>query len=164
MAIISTDIHFQLSGGASNADPLVALGGAKSSVVAGSNFFDNIDAATGLAGQVDYRCVYVSNVHGSLTLIGAVAWLLTNTASTDTTIDIGIGTSALNATEQTIANKLTAPSGVTFGPAASKGAGLALGDIPAGGSRAVWFRRTVNAGAAASNDTATPRVEGSTTA
>lgn len=48
--------------------------------------------------------------------------------------------------------------------AANEAGAIALGNIPAGQHRAVWIRRTVNAAAAASNDTATLRVKGDTQA
>lgn len=164
MAIASTDIHYRLSGGASNAVPLASLGGIKSSVDATGVIFDDVSSAEATAGDVEYRCVYVHNTHASLTLIGAVLWMLANTPSTSTTIDVGVGTSAVNGTEQTVADEGTAPTGVTFAAAASQAAGIALGDIPAGQSRAVWLRRTVTAGAAAVADSFTLRVTGDTAA
>jgi hypothetical protein len=162
MAIASTDIHYRLSGGASNSSPASSLGGAKSSTDAGAAIFDDVSSAEAAAGDTEYRCVYVHNGHASLTLIGAVLWIAANTPSPSTTIDVGVGSSAVNGTEQAVADENTAPSGVTFAAAASQGAGIALGDIPAGQSRAVWLRRSVSAGAAAVADSFTLRVAGDT--
>jgi hypothetical protein len=56
---------------------------------------------------------------------------------------------------------------VTFSTPTTKAAGLALGspDIPAGQHIAVWFRRSVNAGAAAvASNSYAIRVEGDTSA
>jgi hypothetical protein len=164
MAIQSTDIQYRLSGGASNASPAASLGGAKSSNAVPAAIFDDVSSAEAAAGDTEYRCVYVHNAHASLTLIGAVLFILANTPSTSTTVDIGVGTSAVNATEQSVADESTAPSGVTFAAAANQAAGIALGDIPAGQSRAVWVRRTISAGAAAVNDTFSLRVAGDTAA
>lgn len=165
MAIEASDIIFRLSGGAANADPLLSVGGAKSSVVVvGNAIFDTVSGDESTAGDVEYRCVYVHNAHATLTLTGAVAWLPTNTPSTGTAVDVGVGTSAVNATEQTVANESAAPSGVTFAAAATQGAGVALGDIPPGQHRAIWIRRTVNAGAAAFSDSFTLRATGTTAA
>jgi hypothetical protein len=58
-----------------------------------------------------------------------------------------VGTSAVNGTEQTIANETTAPTSVTFSAPSTAGTGLALGDIPAGQRRAIWLRRPVTPGA-----------------
>jgi hypothetical protein len=165
MAIQSTDIKYRLSGGAANATPATSLGGAKSSVdVTPETIFDTVSGVESAAGDIEYRIIYIHNAHASLTLENAVAWLQANTPSATTTVEIGLGTSALNATEQTIADESTAPSGVTFVAAANKGAGIALGSIPAGQSRAVHLRRTVNAGTVAANDTFSVRAEGETAA
>lgn len=165
MPIVANDIVFRLSGGASNADPLLAVGGAKSSVaVVGSTIFDTVSGAESASGDVEYRCIYPHNAHTTLSLDNAVAWLTANTPSATTTVEIGVGSSAVNATEQSVANESTAPTGITFLPAASKGAGAAIGNIPAGQHRAIWLRRTVNAGTVAAADTFTLRVEGDTAA
>jgi hypothetical protein len=162
MAIAASDIVYRLSGGASNATPLTSLGGVKSSVAASTTIFDDVAAGESSAGDTEYRCVYVHNAHATLTYTAPVAWIATNTPSPGTTIDVGVGTSAVNATEQTVADENTAPTGVTFSAAATQGAGVALGDIPPGQSRAIWVRRTVTAGAAAYADSFTVRVTGTT--
>lgn len=162
MAIASTDIQYRLSGGAGNTVPAASLGGAKSTTVANASIFDDVSSAEAVAGDTEYRCVYVHNAHGSLTLTGAVLWIPSNTPSPTTTFDVGVGTSSVNSTEQAVADENTAPAGVTFAAAASQAAGVALGDIPAGQSRAVWLRRTVQAGTSAVSDSATIRVTGDT--
>lgn len=162
MPILTTDIQYRLSGGATNGSPIASLGGVKSSNAAPSTIFDGVDAGESAAGDIEYRCIYVHNAHTSLTLYNAFAWLPLNTPSTSTLLEIGVGTSAVNGTEQTVADENTAPSGVTFGVGATKGAGVALGDIPAGQGRSVWLRRTVTAAAAAISDGFTIKVEGET--
>jgi hypothetical protein len=163
MAIVAGDIKYRLSGGGSNTDPAASLGGAESSTDAGSTIFDNVSSVEGAAGDVEYRCVYVKNTHGSLTYQGAKIWIQANTPSADTTVDIGLGTTAVGTgNEQTIVDEQTAPSGVTFAAAANEGAALSIGDIPAGHHKAVWIRRTVTAGAAAASDSFTLRSKGDT--
>lgn len=167
MAVIQTDIKFYLSGGAANSDVNASLGGAKSSVEITSaqlhNLFDVVSSAETSAGDIEYRCVYVENTNGTDTLLSAVAWLSVNTPSGDTSADIGLGTSAIDGTEQTVADESTAPAGVTFSAPATQGAGLAIGDMTAGQHKAIWLRRTVNAAASAyNNDGATLAVGGDT--
>lgn len=162
MAIISTDIQYRLSGGGSNSDPAASLGGVKSSTARGTNIFDDVSSAEAAAGDVEYRCIYIHNNHGTLTLQAPKIWIQTNTPSTSTTVDIGLGTSAVNGTEQTVADESTAPTGVTFSAPADFASGIALGDIPAGQHRAIWERRTVTAGAAVYSDSYTLRVQGDT--
>lgn len=168
MPIISTDIQYRLSGGAGNSDPNAALGGAKSSTSVGTglhNLFDIVSSAESSSGDTEYRCVYVHNNHGSLTMQNSVIWIASNTPSADTSIEIALGSSAVNGTEQTIANENTAPTGVTFSAPSSFGTALSIGDIPAGQHKAVWIKRIVNASAAAYNDdSATIRVQCDTSA
>ena len=161
MAIVSTDIQYRLSGGASNSDPAASLGGVKSSTAA-SNYFDDVSSAEASAGDTEYRCVYVHNAHATLTLIGAKVFIQTNTPSSDTDIAIGLGSSAINGTEQTVADESAAPTGVSFSAPTTFAGGLAIGDLAAGAHKAVWVRRTVNAGAAAYADSFTLRVQGDT--
>ena len=162
MTITSAQIQYRLSGGASNANANASLGGVKSSNAVPTNLFDDVPGAESAAGDIEYRCFYVHNNNGSLVLQNAVIWIDANT--TGNRIAIGRGTSAVNATEQTVANEDTAPAGVTFSQPATKGAGISLGNIPAGQHRAVWIRRTIAPNTSASNDTYNLRVEGDTDA
>lgn len=164
MAVLATDIKFYLSGGAANGDPAASLGGAKSSVeVNPATLFDNVASDEAAAGDIEYRCIYVENTSGADTLLSAVAWISSNTPSTDTTLDIGLGTSAMNGTEQTVTDESTAPVSVTFSAPATKAAGLSIGDMAPADDKAIWLRRTVSATAAAyNNDGATLNVGGDT--
>ena len=164
MPIVSAEIQYRLSGGAANANSDASLGGVVSATVAPVGLFDTITGAQSLAGSVEYRCFYVRNNNASLALQNAVLFIQANTPSADTTVAIGLGTSAINGVEQTVANKSTAPVGVTFSEPATLGTGLALGTIPATQHKAVWIRRTINAAAAASNDTYNLRTTGDTAA
>lgn len=164
MTILASDISIRLSGGSANSVQIGSLGGVKSSSLALATLFDNVNLSESLAGDIEYRCIYVHNSHSTDTLNNAVAWITSNTPSSGTAIYIGLGTSAMNATEQTIADENTTPSGITFVLAASKAGGVALGNIPAGQSRALWLRRVVNASTSAlTSDPCTIRVEGETT-
>lgn len=159
MPIVSSDIKYRLSGGAANSDPNASLGGIISANDAGSTIFDNVSSAEASAGDVEYRCVYVRNNHGTLTAQATKIWIQAQTPSADTDVAIGLGTSAIGGTEQTVANENTAPSGVTFSAPANEGAALTIGDLAPGQTKAVWIRRTVNAAAAAANDSFTLRVK-----
>ena len=164
MPIIASEIQYRLSGGAANADPLASLGGVMSSTAQPLALFDTILSAEAAAGDVEYRCVYVRNGNATLALQIAALFIQANTASLDTQIAVGLGTSAINVAEQSVANESTAPVGVTFSEPATLGAGLALGSIPSGQFKSVWIRRTVNVAAAASNDTYNLRTTGDTAA
>lgn len=158
MPIIASEIQYRLSGGAANADPMLSLGGIISATAAPAGLFDTIVGAESAAGDVEYRCIYVRNGNATLAMQTAALFIQANTASADTQVAVGLGTSAVNVAEQTIANESTAPVGVTFSEPTTLAAGIALGSIPAGQFRAVWLRRTINVAAAASNDTYNLRV------
>ncbi len=162
MPIITTEIVYRLSGGAANASALASIGGAKSANVVTAGLFDDVTSAESSAGDIEYRCFYVHNANATLAMQNAVVYIQANT--TGNRIAIGVGTSAVNATETAVADENTAPAGVTFSQPATKGAGLALGNIPAGQHRAVWVRRTIGAATPASNDAYTLRVECDTAA
>jgi hypothetical protein len=168
MAIEATDIVFRLSGGAGNSDPNASLGGAISSTPIGAgahNVFDLVSSAEAAAGDIEYRCIYVRNSHGTLTLQAAKVWIQSNTPSPGTAVRIALGTSAVNGVEQTIGNESTAPSGVTWSTAANEGAALSIGDIPPGQHKAIFVERVITPGAAAYDDDGpTIRVKGDTAA
>lgn len=161
MPIVSSDIQYRLSGGAANADPSASLGGALSSTAA-SNYFDDVSSAEATSGDIEYRCIYVRNNHGTLTLLGAKIWIQANTPSPDTDVAIGLGTSAVSGTEQTVTDENTAPAGVSFSAPSSLAGGLNIGDLAPGAHKAIWVRRTVNPAAAAYADSFTLRTQGDT--
>jgi hypothetical protein len=169
MPIVAADIDFRLSGGASNSDVNASLGGAKSSTEITDatlhNLFDQVASAESAAGDTEYRCFYVHNSHGSLELQAAKVWIQTQTPSADTSVEIALGTSAINGTEQTVGDESTAPTGVSWSTAANEGAALSIGNIPAGQHKAIWVKRIVGAAAAAHNsDSVVIRVKGDTAA
>lgn len=171
MAILTTDVDTFLSGGASNSDPDLALGGIRSTTtelapaVAEENLFNNVDGAEASAGSTKYRGLYFENGHASLTLESTVIWIPTQTPSTDTSIDIALAGEGLNATMETVANENTAPVGETFTGPATKGAGLSMGNVPTLQHFGFWVRRTVNASASAfDNDDWAYEIEGDTAA
>lgn len=157
MPLITGDFVARLSGGAGNASGNASLGGAKSANAASSSvdqLFDQVSSVEAVAGDVEYRCIYLHNANATSAMLSAVVWISANTPLAGSTLAIGVGTSAVNGTEQTVADETAAPAGVTFSEPASQGASLALGDIPASQHRAIWLRRTITAGAGASaNDT-----------
>lgn len=160
MPIAQSEVQYRLSGGASNSVPAASLGGAKSSTaVTGSTLFDGVTGAESAAGSTEYRCIYVHNAHATLTLSNARAYL---TSSAGGRLSIGVGSSGISGTEQSVASETTAPASVAFSAPTDYAGGIALGNIPPGGHVAVWQRRVIPAGAAATSDSAQIRVTGDT--
>lgn len=157
MPIVNSDINLMyLSGGAGNTDIQVSLGGVISSslITSGSlhNLFDLVSSAESLAGDTEYKCIYVKNSHSTLTLQNAKIWIASNTANPDTIMDIGLGPSPISGTEQITSNESTTPSGVVFTRPSIKADGILIGDLIPGATKAIWIRRTVNTNASAIND------------
>jgi len=155
MAIITGDFATRLSGGAANSVGNASLGGAKSSNAAPTTLnglFDITSAAEAVAGDIEYRCIYLHNSNATDAMNNAVVFVSANTPLAGSTIDIGVGSAAINATEQTVANESTAPTSVTFSAPSTAATGLALGSIPAGQHKAIWIRRTITAGSGSSNN------------
>ena len=145
---MAANLEWRLTGGASNDDPKLSLGGvASSSVLAGTPeaFFDNVNPLEMLNGDEEYRALALYNAGDDLAALVSVL-LLADTFSPDTSLAIGIEASPIGSTT-TIADESTAPAGVSFSQPV-EGSPLPLPDIPAGSACLVWFKRTVSAGAA----------------
>lgn len=162
MAISASDIHMLLSGGASNSDPALSLGGAVSSVAITDNvlhnLWDRVTAAEASAGDTEYRAFYIKNTSAE-TWMNVKLWIETNTPADDS-IEIGIESSN-GSPKQSIASEGEAPSGISFSAPSSKATGLSLGNIAAGEVRMIWMRRIVPAACASySNNSYTLSMEG----
>lgn len=156
MSIVAANFSRRMSGGTSNALGSASIGGAKSSEVMSATtngLFDVVTASQATTGMVEYRCIYLHNANATDVMTAARFWISAQASPAGTTLAIGVGAAAVNATETAVANESTAPAGVTFTSPTTAGTGLALGDIPAGQHRALWLRRTVTAGASSSPST-----------
>jgi len=168
MSIVASDIKVYLSGGGANSDPNASLGGAISSTELTDNslhnLFAKVGAAEALAGSVKYRGLYIKNTHGSLTYESVLAYISSQTTSSDTAITISIADEGASASMQAIANEDTAPVGEVFVTADGVGNGLSMGDLAPAAYYGIWIKRTVTAGAAAyGSDTAVIAARGETT-
>lgn len=168
MAIQPTDIQRLLTGGASNTNANLSLGGAVSSTAAADPYFDTVVSGEASAGDVEYRCIAVKNNHGTLTLQSPKLWIDAQPAGGDTVFAVGLDPSGVNGAATTVADENTAPAGVTFSAPSTKGAGISVSNLAPGQWVNVWVRRTVSAGAAAtavgSPRVASWRLEGDTAA
>lgn len=164
MAIVSTDILFKFSVAAAAGDTTAgtaatSLGDQISTTAITTatlnNLWDDTSGAEAAAGDVEYRGIFIQNNHATLTLVGANVYITSQTAGGGT-IDIGLDPAAISAKGAavaqmaTIANESAAPAGVTFSSPTS-GSPLVIGDMAPGQVKGIWIRRTVTAGAAATN-------------
>jgi hypothetical protein len=181
MAITSSDIKFKFSvktGSAGNSTSGTAAGSLGKYISTTeitdntlNNLFDDITGDENAASDVEYRCIFIHNAHGSLTWQNVVVWLYSEVAggasiaiAVDNIAASAIGSASAQADE--IADEGTAPgTGVgSFSSPTSKGTGLSIGSIPAGQCRAIWIRRTAANSAALDNDGVVIRAEGDSAA
>jgi hypothetical protein len=149
VAIVSTDLKMYFSG---DGTPAGSLGGAIHATELTdntlNNLWDDVSGDDASAGDVEYRCIYVKNTHGTLTLNSSKFWIQSNTTGGDS-IKVGLDLAGLNGTADDVANENTAPSpAVTFVTAVDKANGLNTGNVPAGQKYAIWIERTVPASTA----------------
>lgn len=180
MAIQSTDLHWRFSvtsGTQGNTlpqpTPDLSLGKYISQTdwpaASLGDLFDNINGGDNDSGEVDYRCLFLYNTHGTLTLTSPVIWIQTHSA-TNTAIAIGVDPTTVSpvgsVSQQAVAttDDDTAPAGVAFSSPTTQMFGLPLGDIPPGQCKAFWIRRTALNNGPLNNDLATFEVAGSTAA
>lgn len=117
-----------------------------------NELFDDITAQEAFIGDVEYRCVYVTNVHPTSSFIGVKIWIPEQPVGADDLAigldPAGVGNGSTTGVATTIANEDTAPAGVTFSSPSTQGTGLSIIGLAAGEGQALWIRRTVPAGTA----------------
>lgn len=151
MAITSGQLKIYLTGGVSNNNPDLSLGGVTSTTeLQGGvleNLFSNVGPSEAWDGSIKYRAIDFKNTSAQ-TAYGGLVYISTETTSADTQIDLAYDTGT-----QTIPDEDTAPSSpaLTFTHPLSPGGGVALGDMAAGTTKRVWIRRTVSPNASATS-------------
>ena len=134
----SANLALHHSGGAD-------IGGAIGAVLtddALNNLWDDVSSDDASAGDTEYRCTYVKNTHGSLSVANVKVEI--DTDPIESNWEIALGAAGKNGTETAIADEDTAPSGPVFGTTA-----LSLGTLAAGDFYPIWVKRIVSAGAGA---------------
>jgi predicted phosphodiesterase len=162
-----------LSGGAANTSKAASLGGARSTAGGGlmvfaspNNLFAAIPANDTVLGKVYYRCFYIRNDDGVETVKAASFFLQSGPDNPERTkMEWALGTSAINGTEQTIANETTAPTGVTWVQVQNQPPAVPnIGDLAPSAYKAIWCKLTLFANASSNkrNDAAVFIVRGKT--
>lgn len=176
---ITTEILAKLSintgpgNSTAQADPNDSLGGFMSSTqltaATLNNLFDDVSGDENAASDVEYRCLFFHNSHGSLALTSAKVWLQSETAGGANAAIALDGTGVVSATSasaqaERIANENTAPSGESFSSPTTKSGGLSIPSLGAGQVIAVWVRRSATNSGAQNLDGVVLRCEGDTAA
>lgn len=137
---INTNIEWYYSGGASGV-AATSLGGVKSANEITSaedeNLFRDITAPETLG--IQYYCIYLHN--GSSETYNDIAlYISTPTPSIDTQVYFSKGTSAVNGTEQTVADNATEPTGIAWVQRYFDYNALTIASLTPGQHKAVWFK------------------------
>lgn len=148
MAVLPADLELRLT--TNN------LGGAKLVTVSdGTDIWDAFTGQETTDGATEYACLYVHN-DAAQTALAAKVNIEGETSHAGVNVSIGLGSSAVDGTEQTIADKNTAPAGVTFSEAEDLANALSIGDLATGAHKAIWLRIVIGAGTAAKNSYLAP--------
>lgn len=172
MAIAATDLLIKGSSSGATAGNATANGGAGTNLgkycssgtltdASTNNLFPDVTGAENASSNVDYQCFFIHNNHASLDAANGVIYISSEVSGGvscavggDATGASPVGQSG-TAQAVTVANKNTAPSGVTFTTATTAGAGQAFpGDasLAHGKVLGVWVKRTAANSAAKSGD------------
>jgi hypothetical protein len=142
---MAANLTFHLTGGASNADPDLSLGGVGSSVLlsgtALNNLFDNVlpPEIDGVA-YVDYRAIDIVN-DGDAEAHN-IEFYLTDTPNSESTLAIWYDSTGT----QSIVDEDTEPVGASWS-LPLVGSKLAFSNLAAAGTYRIWVRRTIDADA-----------------
>jgi len=109
-----------------------------------NNLFDDISGADSLAGDVEFRGIYLENSHASATMTDVTIWIKDQPSGPDT-LDIGDDAAAVDVNIQTIADEDTVPGSVSFTQPSTRATGINLGTLTNGQRVGFWIRRTIGA-------------------
>lgn len=167
MPILPSEIVYRLSGGPANSDPNASLGGARSTVAAGvivsdtlHNLWDDVNGDEAVAGDAEYRAVYVENANPTLVLQAPKLWIEVPSPSPKSEIDVALAVEGLNGEVEAVADEGTTPPVVAFVRPFSKASGVSLPELSPGSYHGIWLRRTIDPSAGALNESPAIRVEG----
>lgn len=110
--------------------------------------FDNQESLQVFNGHTDYRCVYLKNM-GSAAENNVKVWITQPIGATTMMIGLdpaGVGDGINTGVAQTVADELTAPTGLQFVNVTTKLTGLTVTQLTPGQAFAFWIKRTITAG------------------
>jgi hypothetical protein len=129
-----------------------------------NDLFPDITGTENAASQADYAGLAILNNNAANSAQNSVAYLSSEVAG-GASVTIGADTTAASAKGGasaqllTIANRTTAPAGVTFSGPTTAGAGVSLGTIPVANVKGLWVKRLAANTAALSSDGVTLAVQ-----
>jgi hypothetical protein len=110
-----------------------------------NELFDNISSTEAWQGSVDYRCIFITNVHPSITFNTVKIWVEQQPLGEDT-LRLGYNSAKKNLDAEVIGSETTAPTGsVVFGTHESEGTAIDLSPLAATDRWPIWIERTIGA-------------------
>jgi len=171
MPISAANLRWFYSGGASNSDPTLSIGGAMSSVPLSStvlhNLFDRVTGDEAESGITRYRLLYFKNTDADADGLMAPACLyFSGLPINGDTIKAGLSAQGKGVVATAVATENTAPAGVTFTAPTSKASSTIILPSPPYLQNeyiGIWFQHVVPAlQSASSSNTASWVVVGDT--
>jgi len=153
MTLKSEDIGMFLTGGSSNTDPNLSLGGNVSTTEVISDIthrvFRRITDTEASSGITLYRCVAIKNKSVTDQMVSVVFYMVQDTTSPSDLASYSFAAAGKNGTETPIPNETTLPpgDGINFINTLTRSGGLNLGNFAPGDFRCIWLRIIVNPGA-----------------
>lgn len=156
MPVKDPDVAFVKSGGSTNTNPNLSLGGDASTITNGRNFVDNflhnaydeVAKTESVSGDTEYRHFYYRN-RKPYKVKNVRLSVLADETSEWSKVEFAKGTANNGFVEPAIIDENTAPVGISDSdwkvPSATNP--LNLGDVEAGSTASFWSRRKVEAGA-----------------
>lgn len=141
---MASELSLRLTGGVSNTNPELSLGGVTSSTVVSdvskNNIFDDVTQEQLTSGYTDYRALDLVNI-GTTTAGDITIYITSETTSTDSIIYLFMDYSDLS-----IVDKTTEPAGASWSHPL-EATPLSITDISSSSHARVWFKRVISAGA-----------------
>ena len=155
MAVLNLNIKFQYSGGTTNEDPNLSLGGQISTATNRDilsnvlhNLMDEVQKSEAVTGEYEFRHFYFRNSN-TFDLKNCKLIVLADTTSIWSKLEFAKGTAVNGTVEQAIPNENTAPVGIDDDDwKIPNGANpLDLGEVKSTLTASIWVRRKVEPGA-----------------
>lgn len=143
--ILADELKLYLSGGVSNIDPNLSLGGQMSTTEITQNLFNSVVNTDITNFYEDYRCVYFYNSSSTESIINLRVLTAVDDSGDESDLFLSVAHEGVNAEVQTILSATSAPLNQTFFPCLNDSTSLTLGDLAPNEFLGVWFKRTVDA-------------------
>lgn len=143
--ILADELKLYLSGGSSNSDLNLSIGGARSSVEVLENLFNSVLNSHIVNDYEDYRCIYFYNSSSTESIINLRILTALDETGDDSDLFLSVAKEGKNIQVDSLPTSSTSPNGQVFMPCVNDSTALSLGDLEPNEFIGVWLKRTVKA-------------------